>query len=230
MKTEQVTYLSGDGSTALEGYVAAPDGPGPYPAILVLRGVAGPEDGYVEICERLASWGLFAFLHGWKLRGDDPPDRPVEQDLEGAKTFLLERADVDTARLGVFGFCRGGVHALMAAAAHPEFRAAAVFHGFAFRPEQAQPGLQPFDLVEQVDVPVFIQHGTDDVQAPIEGMRKLEARAKALGKNFHFKYYNGVPHGFAVRTHPGFERNAAEASFAIARSFVDEFLTRTPKS
>ncbi len=224
MNTGQVTYLSGDGSTVLEGYVAAPDGPGPHPAVLVLRGVAGPEDGYIEICQRLADWGCLAFLHGWKVRGDDPPDRPVEQDLAGAKRFLFERADVDGRRVAVFGFCRGGVHALMAAAAHAEFRAAAVFHGFAFRPEQAQPGLQPFDLVEQVDVPVLVQHGTEDIQAPIGGMRRLEARAKSLRKNFRFRYHDGAPHGFAVRTHQGFEPNAAEASFAIARSFVDEIL------
>lgn len=178
MKTEQVTYLSGDGSTSLEGYVAAPDGPGPHPAILILRGVAGPAVGYIEISQRLAQWGCLAFLHGWKVRGDDPPDRPVEQDLAGAKRHLFGRPDVDGARVAVFGFCRGGVHALMAAAAHPEFRAAAVFHGFAFRPEQAQPGLQPFDLVGQIDIPVLIQHGSEDIQASIEGMRRLEDRAK----------------------------------------------------
>jgi dienelactone hydrolase len=49
-------------------------------------------------------------------------------------------------RLAVFGFCRGGVHALMAARAHAEIRVIAVFHGFAFRPAGAQPGAEPYDL------------------------------------------------------------------------------------
>ena len=32
------------------------------------------EAGYTEIARRLAEWGYVALLHGWKVRGDDPPD------------------------------------------------------------------------------------------------------------------------------------------------------------
>tara|TARA_A100001037_G_scaffold39623_1_gene30779 strand:+ start:4781 stop:4924 length:144 start_codon:yes stop_codon:yes gene_type:complete len=47
--------LSGDGETELSGYAAIPESPGPHLAVLILRGVAGPEDGYTEIADRLAS-------------------------------------------------------------------------------------------------------------------------------------------------------------------------------
>ena len=50
--------------------------------------------------------------------------------------------------MAVFGFCRGGVHALMAARAHEEIRVIVVFHGFAFRPARSEPGAQPYDLAE----------------------------------------------------------------------------------
>ena len=49
--------------------------------MLILRGVAGPDDGYTEIARRLAEWGYVALLHGWKVRGTDPPDAPVYDDL-----------------------------------------------------------------------------------------------------------------------------------------------------
>ena len=219
MRSERVLYLSGDGHTRLAGYLAAPEGPGTHPAVLILRGVAGPEDGYIEIADRIASWGCLAFLHGWKVRGDDPPDEPITGDLVGAITYLLGRGDIDPERLAVFGFCRGGVHALMAATAHPEIRLVVIFHGFAFRPEQAQPGLEPFDLVRKIAVPTLVLHGTQDKQAPIESMRRLEA-ARSPDQPIRFKYYDGVPHGFAVRTHPGFDAPAAQDSFEEAKAFI----------
>src|SRR6188508_771107 len=150
VQLEPVTYTSGDGTTAIPSYLATPGTDGPYPTVLILRGVAGPDDGYTEIARRLAEWGYVALLHGWKVRGNDPPDGPVYDDLKGALSFLPSVDGVDQKRLAVFGFCRGGIHAVMAARAHPEIRAIVVFHGFAFRPLRAHPGAQPYDLVEGV--------------------------------------------------------------------------------
>jgi len=219
-----LTYTSGDGQTDIPGYLATPDGDGPYPTVLILRGVAGPEDGYTEIARRLAKWGYVALLHGWKVRGDDPPDAPVYDDLEGALGFLRSLDQVDEERLAVFGFCRGGVHALMAARSHPTVRLVVVFHGFAFRPENAQLGAQPFDLAKGVKIPMLILHGTEDEQAPIEGMRRMEDRMRVLGKVCEFKFYDGVRHGFAVRTHPGYDSDAAKQSFDEARRFMEKHL------
>ena len=221
VRVERVSYTSGDGQTPIPAYLAVPAGPGPHPAVLILRGVAGPEDGYTEIAQRLGGWGYVALLHGWKIRGDDPPDAPLESDLAGALKYLRSVATVDRGRLAVFGFCRGGVHALMAAAAHSDIRLIVVFHGFAFRPEQAQPGLQPYDLAQNIAVPTLVLHGTEDEQAPIEGMRRLEDRVRTLGRPIQFKYYDGARHGFAVRTHPGYDAPTAQASFAEARQFID---------
>jgi len=74
------------------------------------------------------------------------------------------------------------VHALMAARAHEELRVIVVFHGFAFRPANAQPGAQPYDLAGDVNVPTLVLHGTDDERAPIADMRRMEARMRELGK------------------------------------------------
>jgi carboxymethylenebutenolidase len=220
VKVEAVTYTSGDGATRIPSYLAAPDENGPCPAVLILRGVAGPDDGYIEIAQRLGGWGYIALLHGWKVRGSDPPDDEVYDDLKGAMTFLRSVHRVDQKRLGVFGFCRGGVHAIMAARAHAELRVAVVFHGFAFRPTRARPGVEPYDLAEGVNVPLLVLHGTEDEQAPFADMRRMEARMQALAKPAAFKFYDGVPHGFAVRTHPGFREDAARQSFDEARRFL----------
>ena len=224
VRVDPVTYTSGDGTTLIPSYLATPDGDGPHPTVVILRGVAGPDDGYLEIARRLAEWGYAALLHGWKVRGDNPPDAPVYDDMKGALTFLRSVDRVDQARLAVFGFCRGGIHALMAARAHPELRVVVVFHGFAFRSARAVPGEQPYDLVEAVNVPMLVMHGTEDEQAPVEGMHRMEARMRALGKACEFTFYDGARHGFAVRTHPGFDAPTAARSFVEARRFLQTHL------
>jgi carboxymethylenebutenolidase len=224
VKLEQVTFTSGDGSTLIPSYLASPDRDGPHPVVLILRGVAGPDDGYTEIARRLAEWGYVALVHGWKVRGSDPKDDPVHADLEGAMSFLKSVGQADLKRLAVFGFCRGGVHALMAARAHAEISVVVVFHGFAFRPSGAQPGAEPFDLARGVNVPMLILHGTEDERAPVADMRRMEAQMRALGKVCTFVYYHGALHGFAVRTHPGYEEQAAKQSFDEAKRFLNVYL------
>ena len=219
-----MTFTSGDGETSVPSYLATPARRGPHPVVLILRGVAGPDDGYTEIALRLAEWGYLALVHGWKVRGNDPTDEPVYADLRGAMTFLGSVAQADLERLAVFGFCRGGVHAVMAARAHPGIRLIVVFHGFAFRPAGAQPGAEPYDLAEGVNVPMLVLHGTEDERAPIGDMRRMQARMQGLGKVCTFVYYDGARHGFAVRTHPGYAADAAKQSFQEARRFLGTHL------
>jgi carboxymethylenebutenolidase len=227
VRLESVTFTSGDGQTSVPSYLATPDRQGPHPVVLILRGVAGPDDGYTEIARRLAEWGYVALVHGWKVRGDNPTDEPVYADMQGAMTFLRSAGQADLKRLAVFGFCRGGVHAFMAARAHPEIRVIVVFHGFAFRSARAQRGAEPYDLAEGVSVPVLVLHGTEDEQAPIADMRRMEARMRALGKVCTFVFYERARHGFAVRTHPGYAEDAAKQSFDEATRFLATHLTTT---
>src|SRR6185436_3378299 len=90
-----VTFTSGDGTTPVPSYLALPDGAGPHPVVLILRGVAGPDDGYTEIAQRLAEWGYVALMHGWKIRGNDPSDALVYDDLNGALAFLRSVREAD---------------------------------------------------------------------------------------------------------------------------------------
>jgi carboxymethylenebutenolidase len=142
-------------------------------------------------------------------------------------SFLGSVAQADFKRLAVFGFCRGGVHALMAARAHPEIRVVVVFHGFAFRPAGAQPGAEPYDIAEAVNIPMLVLHGTEDERAPMADMRRMERRMRGLGKVCTFVFYDGAHHGFAVRTHPGYAEGAAKQSFDEAKRFLARYLPDT---
>ena len=191
----------------------------------MLRGVAGPDTGYTEIADRLAGAGFAALVHGWQVRGNDPPDADLFTDIRGALAFLKARPEVDAGRLAVFGYCKGGGQALLAAVECPELGVVVSFHGFALR-QQLDAGhpRHPIDVADQLRRPVLILHGEADDVSLLPDMRKLAERLTASGCRVGFTSYPSAKHGFAVSTHPGFLASAAEDGFSRAVAFVRDHL------
>lgn len=214
-----VTYSSGDG-TPIRSYLVVPAGGGRPPAVLVLRGVAGPDDGYVEIACRFADAGFAVLVHAWQVRGDDPPDGEVLADAAAALRFLASRDDLRGREIGVVGYCRGGAHGVLVASKHQDVRALVLMHGMSRRRglDEGHPS-HPIEFAGDVRCPVQILHGDADDISPIDGMRDL---AKVLGSPGarDFTAYPNARHGFAVRTHPGFLASAAEDAHKRAIAFL----------
>ena len=76
VRLESVTFTSGDGETSVPSYLAIPNRDGRHPAVLILRGVAGPDDGYTEIALRLAEWGYVARYTAGRFAGPTRPTGP----------------------------------------------------------------------------------------------------------------------------------------------------------
>ena len=95
-----------------------------------------------------------------------------------------------------------------------------VFHGFAFRSARAQRGAEPYDLAEGVNVPVLVLHGTEDEQAPIADMRRMEARMRALGKVCDVHVLRRRPPRLRRADSPRLRADAAEQSFDEAKRFL----------
>src|SRR5271165_6840770 len=111
------SFPSGDGIG--RGYLAlpdpaGPDGPGPYPGVVVIHEAYGLDDATHRAAERLADAGYAALavdlfgsgnravcmtrlLAGLQLR---PLDNPGIRDLRAALTALAARPEVDPERLG----------------------------------------------------------------------------------------------------------------------------------
>jgi len=102
--TEGITVTEAGGS-----YLCRPNEPGLFPGVLYSHGGLGPVVGgdLQGTCEALARAGYIAFA---KLR-QDPMGKTIPdhlQDVEDAFDFLLDQTDVDTNRIGVIGYSRGG--------------------------------------------------------------------------------------------------------------------------
>jgi carboxymethylenebutenolidase len=224
---EYVTYRSADGKTDIRSYFARPASSGAYPAVLILRGMAGPDSGYTQIADQLAAEGFSALVHTWQARGDDPGDNELFADIQGALGFLQKNPKVDDSRLAVFGYCKGGGYGVLAAAEFPQIHAVVSFHGFAFRLKETDSAhtKHPVDVADRVRRPVLILHGEADDASPIDKMRTLANRLREGGSAVAFTSYAGAKHGFAVSTHPGYMESAAKSSFATAISFLRTHLT-----
>lgn len=116
------------------GYLAVPEGAGPWPGVVVLPEVFGLNDDIRAHADRLAHAGYLAVAPAiYSLRCVRQAFRDLHarrgttfKAIEYVRTWLAGRDDC-TGRVGVIGFCLGGGFALVAA---PHgFAAAAVNYG-----------------------------------------------------------------------------------------------------
>ncbi|WP_241255864.1 dienelactone hydrolase family protein [Candidatus Protofrankia californiensis] len=115
-----------DGSTTLSGYLARPDGPGPWPGVVAIHEVWGLDDVIRRHADRLARAGYLTLAPD--LFSDGGPRRCIVStfralrrgqghplhDIEAARTYLARHPDC-TGKVGVIGFCMGGGFALLVA-------------------------------------------------------------------------------------------------------------------
>lgn len=152
-RAESVDFASTDAqSTKLTGHFDKPQGPGPFPATIMLHGCSGAYTArgdmrpiYFNYVDHLVSAGYAVLLvDSFRPRGYNEvcllPGTPVTvfrhrpNDAFGAAKFLAARADIDAKRIALLGWSHGAISALgastspFAAAAKQYFRAVAVYY------------------------------------------------------------------------------------------------------
>ena len=114
-----IAYLSGDDATS--GYLAVPEGPGPFPALVIIHEWNGLVDRVREVADDFAAEGyvtLAADLYSGKTGSSADENVALMQtamgdmhtvvaNLNAAVAYLKARPDV-TGRVGAMGWCFGG--------------------------------------------------------------------------------------------------------------------------
>jgi len=215
-----VSYPTADGTVIRSYLVVPPGGTNLPPGVLILRGVAGPDDGYVEIANRFAEAGYAVLVHGWLVRGNDPSQKDVAQDVAAALAYMAGHSDIRGNDVAVVGYCRGGEHGVIAASGNSGIRALVLVHGMSKRRSiDNEHPCHPVDLAGRIKCPVLILHGGADEVSPLVGMKELATLFMSSEKPV-LNSYERAPHGFAVRTHPGYVASAAEDAHSRTIEFL----------
>ncbi|MCE5292469.1 MAG: dienelactone hydrolase family protein [Nocardiaceae bacterium] len=132
-----ISYRTGDFD--LPAYLAVPDGPGPFPGVVVIHDATGFQGDVEAQAERMAAHGYIAIAPSLYSRGVKPlcvvktfaasqaGRGQAFEDIDNARKLLLARPDC-TGKVGIIGFCMGGNFAMQSA--HKlDFDAASVNYG-----------------------------------------------------------------------------------------------------
>ncbi len=177
----------------MPAYVAAPEGVGPWPAVVLIHDALGLSrdtrnqadwmagEGFLAVAPDFFYWAsrrtcLWSLIRGWRPLGD----------LDLVRAWVADRHDC-TGRVGVMGFCMGGGFALLVAPDH-DFAAASVNYGaLDDETERAMPRACPIV-------------GSFGARDRWPGVRKtadrLERALTAAGVDHDIKVYPGAGHGF----------------------------------
>jgi dienelactone hydrolase len=195
-------FIPGD---RIQGYLAKPDGAGPFPAVVGLHGCAGMHDTTKQrLADELVAWGYVLLLVDSYAtrRGMDHACTSSAfatfvrrmPDAYGALTFLAGQTFVDPQRVAVVGFSAGARVALAVAEINSSeqfvpggnlrFRAAAAFYPPC---EQA---------VGRPGIPTLIFIGALDDWTPAKDCSNRIAGWGNNGPPVELIVYPGAHHGF----------------------------------
>jgi dienelactone hydrolase len=227
----------------IQGYLAKPDGAGPFPAVIGLHGCAGMHDTTKQkLVDQLVAWGYVILLvDSYATRGIEHActssafetfvkRRP---DAYGALDFLARQTFVDPQRVAAVGFSAGAWVTLSVAepnsfkqfappASNLRFRAAVAFNP-PCRWTLARPG-----------IPTLILIGDLDDWTPAEDCSNRIAGWGNDGPPIELVVYPGARHGFYYpHLRPGttmfghrveYNGEAADNASQRLRQFLDRHL------
>jgi carboxymethylenebutenolidase len=223
-----VTYPSPGGTSGeMRGYLVAPDGEGPFPALLVLHENRGLNPYIEDVARRAAVEGFVALapdglspVGGYP--GNDDDGRELQRNLDPAKlaqdmfnsAMFLKGHALSNTKLGATGFCwGGGMVNQLAVRMGGDLQAGAPYYG-------AAPDLGG---VGNIRAALQIHYAGNDER--INAMRPAyEAALAAAGATFEAHVYEGASHGFHNNSTPRYDEAAATLAWERTIAFFREHL------
>jgi len=234
VQTTPVEIPTADGNA--DGVLAAPDGAGPFPGVVLYMDAFGPRPRLEEMAARIAAEGYVVLVpHVFYRSGRaplfdtsallDPESRervfakigPVMsrltpelamRDAGAWLAFLAADERVADVPVGLTGYCMGGALALRTAAAYPaRVAAAASFHGGRLATDAPD---SPHRGAATITGEVYVAHADHDRSMPPEQQRLLEDTLAAAGVRHTCELYGGAAHGFTMSDTAAYDEAATE--------------------
>lgn len=210
------------------GYLATPEGSGPFPAVILIHEWWGLNDNMRSLAEDFAAQGYVALavdLYGGEVATTAETASAlagaVRADVDGAFRNLtaavsyLEILDsADPTRLASVGWCFGGNWAYEMAKNDLGVEASVMYYG-QFAPE---------DDLSMMRADILGHFGAEDRLIAVDDVRQFEAKLNTLSGEHAVFIYPNVGHAFA---NPNNAEAYDEAAATLAWERTLDFLTRS---
>lgn len=244
---EYITYTSRDGKTTIPAYVTHPKGEPPFPLIVMPHG--GPWVAETIIYD---PWSQMFANHGYMViqpqyRGslkygqkfllssfEDGSQwgRAMQDDKDDGALYLVERGDVDPARMAMVGWSYGGYAALIAAARTPQIYQCVIAGAAVTDPvrqvnyfrnsvgpgrfrkmygTQMEQAVSPVDEADKVNIPILLVHGEVDQRVPLEQADIYVKALKKHNKPYEYLLLEGADHFYSTLSYDHFNAYYSKA-------------------
>lgn len=223
-----VTYSGPDGVT-LRGYLARPQGSGPFPGVVMVHEWWGLNYDTTVLADALAREG-FVVLAADAFRGSvaqtpaearkqvtETPSKQIAADLDAALDFLRSHPLVKADSVASLGFCFGGTQSMYMGTRNPELAAVVIFYGSG-----------PIQTADELGSmreagPVLGIYGKQDGGIPVNQVRNFEDALDARGVENTITIYPGVGHAF-VKSNTYMSGASPEQAWKQMVNFLDDTL------
>jgi len=217
IKANYVNYPSPGGTSGeMRGYLVAPSGNGPHPAVLVIHENRGLNPYIEDVARRFAAEGFLALapdglspVGGYPGNDDDGKilqkslnQGELKQDMLNSAIYLKDH-EQSSGKLAATGFCwGGGTTNFLAVQMGNDLVAGAPFYGAAPKTED----------VAKITAPLAIHSAEDDKR--INSMwADFESALKENGNSYERFVYDGTKHGFHNNSTPRYNEAAAKLAW-----------------
>lgn len=200
VKTESVVYAT-VGGVEISGHLSAPaNATGAEPAVIMIHEWWGLNDNITNMADQLAAQGYMVLAvdlyagksattpeDATKLMQASMKDKaPLEDNLQQALAFLEGKGKT---KIGVMGWCFGGMWTLNTALLAPnKVDAAVIYYGRVHNDTVA---------LEALNMPLLGIFAAEDKGIPLDSVKAFESALIDLGKNAEIIIYPSVDHAFA---------------------------------
>lgn len=216
----------------MKAQLFVPDGPGPFPGVLVLHTSGGLQPADTAFAEHLAQEGYVAmvpaFLDAYGItartrRQSFTTDaEAIYADLAASVETLRHEPKVAGGKVGAVGFSNGGYFAMWLAATG-KIDAGVSYYGAISGAGTDRPLARFRDAFGKGSAPVLIMHGTADDTVPVQVARHLANILTAKQCVYELQIYPGAGHRFE-RANNAADTAAAADSWQRTVAFLGKYL------
>lgn len=232
VKTQWIQVQSGGQS--FKAYLAAPDLPGPRPGVIVVQEIFGVNSHIRSVAERVAEMGYVALApdlfhrvqagfevgytpddiaKGREVRGKMDMEQ-VMADMKATADVLKARPETKGKKMGVMGFCWGGLLTYMSAARFQPDAASAYYGG----------GMPAYlKEADKVTKPIMFHFGELDKGIPMSDVEQVQ-KAMQGKKDTTVFVYPGADHGFHCDQRGSYHAASAAKAWGRTMEFFGKHL------